>query len=52
MITLVALSVSAAVLSHAAVDFSLQIQAVAITYWAILGAGLAQSWSRRIDTAA
>ncbi|WP_428031583.1 O-antigen ligase family protein [Ancylobacter sp.] len=52
MITLVALAVSATVLSHAAFDFSLQIQAVAVTYWAILGAGLAQSWTRRIDTAA
>ncbi|HEY9215070.1 MAG TPA: O-antigen ligase family protein [Ancylobacter sp.] len=50
MLSLTALAVSAAVFSHAALDFSLQIQAVAITYWALLGAGLAQSWSRRIDT--
>jgi O-antigen ligase len=52
MISLVALAASATVLSHAAFDFSLQIQAVAITYWSLVGAGLAQSWSRRIDTAA
>ncbi|MDQ0350004.1 O-antigen ligase family protein [Ancylobacter vacuolatus] len=52
MISLVALAASATVLLHAAFDFSLQIQAVAITYWAVVGAGLAQSWSRRIDTAA
>lgn len=51
-ISLVALAASVTVLSHAAFDFSLQIQAVAITYWAMVGAGLAQSWSRRIDTAA
>lgn len=52
MISFVALAASATVLFHAMVDFSLQIQAVAITYWAIVGAGLAQSWSRRIDTSA
>jgi len=50
MISLVALAASVLVFSHAMVDFSLQIQAVALTYWALLGAGLAQSWSRRIDT--
>jgi len=50
MLSLSALGASAVVLLHAFVDFSLQMQAVAITYWAILGAGLAQSWSRRIDT--
>lgn len=50
-ISLVALAASVTVLSHAAFDFSLQIQAVALTYWALLGAGLAQSWSRRFDTA-
>ncbi len=49
MLSLSALAASAVVFVHAFVDFSLQIQAVAITYWAILGAGLAQSWSRRLD---
>ena len=50
MLSLIALAASAVVFAHATLDFSLQIQAVAITYWALLGAGLAQSWSRRIDT--
>jgi len=50
MISLVALAASVLVFSHAMVDFSLQIQAVALTYWALLGAGFGQSWSRRIDT--
>lgn len=50
MLSLVALAASVVVFAHATLDFSLQIQAVAITYWALLGAGLAQSWSRRIDT--
>lgn len=49
MLSLSALAASTVVFVHAFVDFSLQIQAVAITYWAILGAGLAQSWSRRLD---
>jgi O-antigen ligase len=35
--------------AHAVVDFSLQIQAVALTFVAMLGAGLAQSASSRID---
>ncbi|HEX2554750.1 MAG TPA: O-antigen ligase family protein [Microvirga sp.] len=35
---------------HALFDFSLQIQAVAITWVALLGAGVAQSWSSRTDT--
>jgi O-antigen ligase len=35
---------------HALVDFSLQIQAVAITWIALLGAGVAQSWSSRAAT--
>lgn len=52
MPSLVALGASAVVLLHALLDFSLQMQAVAITYWAMLGAGLAQSWSRRVDTRA
>jgi O-antigen ligase len=35
---------------HAFVDFSLQIQAVALTWVALLGAGAAQSWSSKIAT--
>jgi hypothetical protein len=35
---------------HAFVDFSLQIQAVALTWVALLGAGTAQSWSSNIAT--
>lgn len=50
ILSLIALSVSVQVLLHATVDFSLQIQAVAITFWSLLGAGLAQSWSAQIDT--
>jgi O-antigen ligase len=43
-------AVTVAVLLHAFVDFSLQCQAVAITWMAVLGAGVAQSWSSRMDT--
>jgi O-antigen ligase len=32
---------------HALVDFSIQIEGIALTYAALLGAGLAQSWSSR-----
>lgn len=32
---------------HALIDFSIQIPSIALTYSALLGAGLAQSWSRR-----
>ena len=35
---------------HAFVDFSMQIQAVALTWVALLGAGTAQSWSSKIAT--
>lgn len=42
-----AISASALVATHALVDFSVQIPAVAITYMAILGIGVAQSWSTR-----
>ncbi len=44
---LAALGVAASVLVglHALVDFSLQIPAVAVTFAAILGVGVAQSWS-------
>ena len=34
---------------HASVDFSLQIQAVALTFIAILGAGVAQAESSRVS---
>jgi O-antigen ligase len=43
-------AVSVALLLHACVDFSLQSQAVALTWMALLGAGVAQSWSSRIAT--
>lgn len=46
----IALGASVLVLAHAALDFSLQIQGVTLTYWALLGFGLGQSWSRRVDT--
>lgn len=49
-LSLVALAASVAALAHSLVDFSLQIQAVGVTFWALLGAGLSQSWSRRDDT--
>jgi len=35
---------------HAFVDFSLQMQAVTLTWAALLGAGVAQSWSGRVAT--
>ncbi|WGD31624.1 O-antigen ligase family protein [Ancylobacter sp. WKF20] len=50
LLSLAALAASVAALTHSLVDFSLQIQAVGVTFWALLGAGLTQSWSRRIDT--
>ena len=50
MLSLIALSASVTVLGHALFDFSVQMQGVALLYWALMGAGLAQSWSRRIDT--
>jgi hypothetical protein len=40
----IAASVSFLVGVHALVDFSLQIQAIALTYMAVLGAGVAQSF--------
>ncbi len=36
--------------THALVDFSLQIPAVAVTFAAILAVGFSQSWSSRVDT--
>lgn len=49
--TVPSLAVAAAVLvgAHAALDFSLQIQAVALTFAALLGAGVAQAASSRIS---
>jgi O-antigen ligase len=47
---LAASAVSVAVLLHAFVDFGLQSQAVALTWIALVGAGVAQSWSSRIAT--
>ena len=35
---------------HAAADFSIQIQAVTLTFMAILGAGVAQAMSSRVDS--
>ena len=43
----VATAATALVATHALVDFSLQIPAVAVTYALLLGAGCAQSWSSR-----
>jgi O-antigen ligase len=45
----IAASVSFLVAAHALVDFSLQIQAVTLTYMAVLGAGVAQA--RDVDAA-
>ncbi len=45
---LVGAAATVIVAMHAFVDFSLQIQAVALTFAALLGAGVAQSWSGRI----
>jgi O-antigen ligase len=42
---MVAASVSVMVGLHSFVDFSMQMQAVALTWTALLGAGVAQSWS-------
>jgi O-antigen ligase len=47
----VAAGAAALVGAHGLVDFSLQIQAVALTFIALLGAGVAQSESSRTNTA-
>ena len=47
---LVATAATVIVALHSFVDFSMQIQAVALTWTALLAAGVAQSWSSRIDT--
>src|ERR1700743_3953185 len=41
-----ALAVTIMALGHALVDFDLQIPGVAMTWTALLGTGLSQSWSR------
>jgi O-antigen ligase len=51
MIPCVAAAVAFLVGAHSLVDFSLQIQAVAITFAALLGAGVAQSQSSRLTLA-
>ena len=48
VIPCVAVSVAFLVGMHALVDFSLQMQAIAITFVAVLGAGVAQSASSRL----
>jgi hypothetical protein len=35
---------------HSFVDFSMQSEAVALTWTVMLAAGMAQSWSSRLDT--
>ena len=45
----VGFAASVAVGAHALVDFSLQVPAVAVTYAAILGLGVAQSWRTNMD---
>jgi O-antigen ligase len=47
---LVAVSTTVIVALHSFVDFSMQIQAVALTWTALLAAGVAQSWSSRVNT--
>jgi O-antigen ligase len=47
----VAAGAAALVGAHSLIDFSLQIQAVALTFIALLGAGVAQSESSRTNTA-
>jgi hypothetical protein len=44
----VAASVAFLLGAHALIDFSLQLQAIAITFMALLGAGVAQSESSRL----
>lgn len=46
-IPLIAFAVSVLVALHSLVDFSLQIPGLTVTYAAILGLGVAQSWSSR-----
>ena len=48
MIPCVAASVAVLVGAHSLVDFSLQIEGIAVTFMAVLGAGVAQSQSSRL----
>jgi O-antigen ligase len=48
MIPAIAASVAVLLAIHSMVDFSLQIQAMTLTYAAVLGAGVAQSWGSRV----
>lgn len=45
-----ALAASIIVSLHSFVDFSMQIQSIALTWVAILGAGVSQSWSSKLRT--
>ena len=47
-ISIVAASTSVLVIIHSFVDFSIQMQGVAITWTALLAAGVAQSWSTQM----
>jgi O-antigen ligase len=49
LVPLTALAVALIVCLHALVDFDLQVQAVALTWVALLGAGVAQSCTKRVD---
>ena len=48
MIPCVAAGIAFLVGAHSLVDFSLQIEAIAVTFMAVLGAGVAQSQSSRL----
>jgi uncharacterized membrane protein len=43
----VAVAATLVVACHALVDFSIQLQGIALAYAALLGAGYAQSWTSR-----
>lgn len=47
LFSVVALAASFIVLCHAGINFSLQIPGIAVIWAALLGSGLAQSWSKR-----
>jgi O-antigen ligase len=47
----VAAAVACLLGAHALIDFTLQLQAIAITFMALLGAGVAQSESSRVTLA-
>ena len=49
MIPCVAAGIAFLLGAHSLIDFSLQIQSIAITFMALLGAGVAQSESSRLD---